>query len=86
VPHRCPPLGDRELCFEANRNDQRVCYEMRRKANASNQTPFWVMTVDPRVVTDHGDIWSENLLDLFAAVLERSQAANVNASRAMMRQ
>jgi hypothetical protein len=86
VPHRCSPLGDRELCFEANRNDQRVCYEMRRKANASNQTPFWVMTVDPRVVTDHGDIWNQNLLDLFAAVIERSQAANVDASRAMTRQ
>jgi hypothetical protein len=86
VPYRCSPFGDRELCFEANRNDQRVCYEVRRKINASNQTPFWVMTVDPRVVTDHGDIWNQNLLDLFAAVLERSQAVNVNASRAMMRQ
>jgi hypothetical protein len=86
VPYRCEPLGDRELCFEANRDRQRVCYEMRRKPGASNQTPFWVMTVDPRVVTDHGDIWNENLLDFFAAVLERSQAANVRASRTVTRQ
>jgi len=86
VPYRCEPLGDRELCFEANRDRQRVCYEMRRKPGASNQTPFWVMTVDPRVVTDHGDIWNENLLDFFAAVLERSQAANVQATRTVTRQ
>ena len=43
------------------------------------------MTVDPRVVTDHGDIWNQNLLDLFAAVLERSRAADVSAVRVMMR-
>jgi hypothetical protein len=86
VPHRCPPSGDRELCFEASRNEQRVCYEMRRKANRSNNTPFWVMTVDSRVVKEHGDIWNQNLLDLFAALLERSQAVNVNAARAMTRQ
>ena len=86
VPYRCEPSGDRELCFESNRNRQRACYEMRRKPNASNQTPFWVMTVDPRVVTDHGDIWNENLLDLFAAILVRSQAANVRSSRTVTRQ
>lgn len=85
VPYRCPPAADREICFEANRNHQRVCYEMRRKPNATNHTPFWAMTVDPRVVTDHGDIWNQNLLDLFVAVLERSQAANVNVSRVMTR-
>jgi hypothetical protein len=32
---------------------------------------------------NHGDIWNQNLLDLFFA--ERSQAANVNVTRVMMR-
>lgn len=86
APSRCRPEGDREMCFEANRNNQRVCYEMRRKPGATNQTPFWAMTVDPRVVTDHTDVWNQNLLDLFLAVLERSQAVNVNVRRVMARQ
>jgi hypothetical protein len=81
APYRCEPSGDREFCFEANRNEQRVCYDVRRKPGASNQTPFWVMTVDPRVVTDHGDIWNQNLLDLFGALLERSRAADVTSVR-----
>ena len=84
VPYRCQPSGALEFCFEANRDVERVCYQLRRKTSAANQTPFWVMTVDPRVVADHGDIWNQNLLDLFAAVLERSRAADVSATRVMM--
>jgi hypothetical protein len=84
TPFRCLPSGDRELCFEASREETRACYEMRRKPNAANQTPFWVMTVDPRVVQDHGDIWNRNLLDLFGAVLERTRAADVRATRVLM--
>jgi hypothetical protein len=82
-PYRCVPSAALEFCFEASRDDQRVCYQAQRKPGASNQTPFWVMTVDPRVVVDHGDIWNQNLLDLFEAVLVRSQAANVSAPRVM---
>jgi hypothetical protein len=85
APYRCEPSGDREFCFEANRNEQRICYDVRRKAGAANQTPFWVMTVDPRVVEDHGDIWNQNLLDLFGALLAQSRAADVTASRTMIR-
>lgn len=84
VPYRCQPSAALDLCFEANRDEQRVCYQVQRKKDATNQTPFWVMTVDPRVVTDHGDIWNQNLLDLFSAVLEQSHAADVSATRVMM--
>jgi hypothetical protein len=76
VPYRCQPAGSVDFCFEANRDEQRVCYQVRRKRGATNLTPFWVMTVDPRVVTDHGDIWNQNLLDLFSAILERSRVAD----------
>lgn len=83
TPYRCGPSGDREFCFEATRDEQRACYEVRRKAGASNRTPFWAMTVDPRVIKDHGDIWTPNVLDLFAAILVRTRAADVNATRVM---
>ena len=84
VPYRCEPSDGLELCFEANRNEQRVCYQVQRKKNATNDTPFWAMTVDPRVVTNHGDIWNQNLLDLFTAVLDRSKAADVSSPRVLM--
>jgi hypothetical protein len=83
-PYRCDPSNDLEFCFESNRDDQRVCYQVRRKPGATNHTPFWDMTVDPRVVMNHGDIWNQNLLDLFEAVLERSRAADVTARRTMI--
>lgn len=83
APYRCQPSGDTEFCFEANRDEQRVCYDVNRIPGAANKTPFWVMTVDPRVVTDHGDIWNQNLLDLFSSVLLRSRAADVTATRTM---
>jgi hypothetical protein len=83
TPYRCGPSGDREFCFEATRDEQRTCYEVRRKPNASNRTPFWAMTVDPRVIKDHGDIWTPNVMDLFAAVLIRTRAADVRATRVM---
>jgi hypothetical protein len=85
TPYRCEPQGEREFCFEAFRNEDRICYEARREAGSTNHTPFWVMTVDPRVVADHGDIWNQNLLDLFTAVLIRSRAADVTAARRVMR-
>lgn len=83
VPYRCEPSNALEFCFEANRDEQRVCYQVLRKPGASNATPFWDMTVDPRVVTDHGDIWNQNLLDMFGAVLMRSRAADVTATRTL---
>jgi len=83
VPYRCEPSGDREFCFEATRDERRTCYEVRRKAEGSNRTPFWAMTVDPRVIKDHGDIWTPNVLDLFSAMLRRTRAADVNARRVM---
>lgn len=85
VPYECKPNDATELCFDASRDDTRVCYDVRRRPDAPNQTPFWVMTVDPRVVEDHGDIWNQNLLALFSAVLARTGAADVNATRVMSR-
>jgi hypothetical protein len=84
VPYRCDPSNDLELCFEATRDEQRVCYQMQRKKNSTNHTPFWAMTVDPRVVSDHGDIWNQNLLNLFVAVLDRSKAADMYTTRRLM--
>ncbi|HLG54844.1 MAG TPA: hypothetical protein VI485_05910 [Vicinamibacterales bacterium] len=83
VPYQCDPSRDLELCFEATRDEQRVCYQVQRKKNGTNHTPFWAMTVDPRVVTDHGDIWNQNLLNLFVAVLERSKAADRYTTRTL---
>lgn len=82
--YRCDPSNALEFCFEATRNERRACYQVRRKERRTNHTPFWSMTVDPRVVADHGDIWNQNLLDLFSAVLERSRAADTLAPRAIM--
>ena len=83
VPYRCGPSGDREFCFESMRDERRTCYEVKRKSGGSNRTPFWAMTVDPRVIKDHGDIWTPNVVDLFSAILIRTGAADVNARRAM---
>jgi hypothetical protein len=85
VPYRCDPEDATEFCFEAFRDEERVCYQVQRKPNASNTTPFWAMTVDPRVVENHGDIWNQNLLALFSELLARTGAADVSAPRVMTR-
>jgi hypothetical protein len=71
-PFRCEPAKDRDFCFEALREGERYCYEVRRKPGSRNETAFWIMNVNSDVIKDHGDIWNENLLDMLSSLAAQS--------------
>ena len=35
----------------------------------SNDTPFWIMSVDPTVIKDHGDIWNVSFVEMLAQLM-----------------
>ena len=56
-------LGDRPTCFQV---DQRQQVEDRPPFN---DTPFWIMSVDPTVIKDHGDIWNVSFVEMLAQLM-----------------
>lgn len=55
--------GEGEACFKAN---VRVPVEGRKPFN---ETAFWIMDVDTRVVKDHNDIWNLSMLNLLGELM-----------------
>ncbi len=69
--------SDQECAFAfRTRGDSDACFKVdRRIASTSpalqvfNQTPFWIMNVDKRVIADHGDIWNLSFLSMLGELM-----------------
>jgi hypothetical protein len=55
--------GDCEACFKAS---LRTPVD---KKPPFNQTAFWIMNVDKRISSDHGDIWNLSLLSMIGELM-----------------
>lgn len=56
-------LGDKPACYQV---DQRQPVEGKPPFN---DTPFWVMNVEPTVVKDHGDIWNVSFVEMLGQLM-----------------
>jgi len=56
-------LGDTPTCYQV---DQRQPVETRPPFNT---TPFWIMSVEPTVIKDHGDIWNVSFVEMLGQLM-----------------
>jgi hypothetical protein len=56
-------LGDRPTCYQV---DLRQAVDNRP---AFNGTPYWIMSVAPTVMKDHGDIWNVSFVEMLAQLM-----------------
>ena len=71
------------ICGEDDRNcrfifrtfgDPPSCYQVDQRQPVDgkppfNDTPFWIMSVEPTVIKDHGDIWNVSFLEMLAQLM-----------------
>ena len=71
------------VCGEDDRNcrfifrtfgDTPSCYQVDQRQPVDgkppfNDTPFWIMSVEPTVIKDHGDIWNVSFLEMLAQLI-----------------
>jgi hypothetical protein len=71
------------VCGEDDRNcrfifrtfgDPPSCYQVDQRQPVDgkppfNDTPFWIMSVEPTVIKDHGDIWNVSFLEMLAQLM-----------------
>ena len=56
-------LGDTPACYQV---DQRQPVDGRPPFN---DTPFWIMSVEPTVIKDHGDIWNVSFVEMLGQLI-----------------
>ena len=56
-------LGDTPSCYQV---DRRGPVEGRPPFN---ETPFWIMSVEPTVIKDHGDIWNVSFVEMLGQLM-----------------
>jgi pimeloyl-ACP methyl ester carboxylesterase len=56
-------LGDRPACYQV---DERPTVEGKAPFN---RTPFWIMSVEPTVIKDHGDIWNVSFVEMLGQLM-----------------
>jgi hypothetical protein len=56
-------LSEQPRCFQA---DQRTDVDGRPPFN---RTPFWIMSVEPTVIKDHGDIWNVSFVEMLGQLM-----------------
>jgi pimeloyl-ACP methyl ester carboxylesterase len=70
--------GDKKCFAFRGRGECPACYKVTARASTNaggrtltpfNETPFWIMDVDTRVVKDHGDIWNLNFVSMLGALV-----------------
>jgi hypothetical protein len=59
--------GDCDACFKANVRAKVVTQAGTK--TPFNQTAYWIMDVDTRVVKDHGDIWNLSMLNMLGELM-----------------
>ena len=72
-------LGDKPSCYQV---DQRRPVEGRPPFN---DTPFWIMSVDPTVIKDHGDIWNVSFVEMLAQLMAPRGFFEPEAARVQLR-
>ena len=73
-PVACNPDDPRCAFAFRTRGECEACFRVVRRADPAapqpfNQTPFWIMDVDKRVIADHGDIWNLSTLNMLGALM-----------------
>jgi hypothetical protein len=66
---QCAP-GD-AFCFRAREEGERTCDEV-DPIHKDQATKFWIMNVGGNLVSNHGDVWNQNVIRLLRAVLEHN--------------
>jgi hypothetical protein len=72
-------LGDKPSCYEV---DQRQPVDGRPPFN---DTPFWIMSVDPTVIKDHGDIWNVSFVEMLGQLMAPRGFFEPKAARVQLR-
>jgi len=72
-------LGDRPACYQV---EQRQPVEGRPPFNG---TPFWIMSVDPTVIKDHGDIWNVSFVEMLGQLMTPRGFFEPKLSRVQLR-
>jgi hypothetical protein len=72
-------LGEKPSCYQV---DQRRLVEGRPPFN---DTPFWIMSVDPSVIKDHGDIWNVSFVEMLAQLMAPRRFFEPTAARVQLR-
>jgi hypothetical protein len=73
--HPVCPATDRNCRFVFRTlGDEPTCYQVdqRQPVNGRppfNDTPFWIMSVEPTVIKDHGDIWNVSFLEMLGQLM-----------------
>jgi pimeloyl-ACP methyl ester carboxylesterase len=74
APPQCGLSGgsddaDCEFAFRTE-GESPACYQVNvRPENRFNKTPFWVMSVDPTIIRNHGDIWNLSFVSMLGAMI-----------------
>jgi hypothetical protein len=72
-------LGDTPACYQV---DQRKPVEGRQ---VFNNTPFWVMSVEPTVIKDHGDIWNISFIEMLGQLMAPRGFFEADSGRMQLR-
>jgi hypothetical protein len=56
-------LGDKPTCYQV---DKRQAVDKRAPFN---ETPYWIMSVAPVVIKDHGDIWNVSFVEMLGQLM-----------------
>lgn len=86
----CDP-GDRSCAFAfQGRGECTACFMARERQPDGprlpfNQTAYWIMDIDARVIRDHGDIWNQSTLSLLGAMMAPRGFFDPGAARMQVR-
>jgi len=71
--------GETPACYQV---DQRQAVE---KKPPFNDTPFWIMSVEPAVIKDHGDIWNLSFVEMLGQLMAPRGFFDPGAPRMQLR-
>jgi hypothetical protein len=89
-PVKCAP-DDPHCAFAfRSRGECAACFKATQRGKVGdkapfNETAFWIMNVDARVVKDHGDIWNQSLLNMLGELMAPSGFFDPALSRVQIR-
>ena len=85
------PASDRR-CFSFRiEGESASCYRGTSRTRVGNdrrpfnETAYWIMDVDPRIVKDHGDIWNQNFVSMLGALMAPRGFFDPDAGRMTLR-
>jgi hypothetical protein len=84
--HPVCAVGDADCRFVFRTlGDTPACYQVDQRPPGPqppfNRTPFWIMTVQPTVMKDHGDIWNLSFVEMLAQLMAPRRFFDADAPR-----